>query len=104
MRHVYVKRNINDKRLSDDSLWQCSNSTVYLQLSYKNTKKIVVFTCDRPGDKARAKEKKRKEENIITSFFMQSPKNLFVLPHPSHPAQQNRPSDQTPGIKNCDTD
>ena len=35
---------------------------------------------------------------------MQSPKNLFVLPHPSHPAQQNIPSDQTPGLKNCDTD
>ena len=48
--------------------------------------------------------KKRKEENIITSFFMQSPKNLFVLPHPSHPAQQNIPSDQTPGLKECDTD
>ena len=24
-------------------------------ISYKNTKKIVVLSCDRPGDKARAK-------------------------------------------------
>ena len=42
--------NINDKRLSNGSLWQCSNSTVYLQLSaIKIPKKIVVFSCDRPG-------------------------------------------------------
>ena len=29
---------------------------------------------------------------------MKSPKNLFVLPYPSHLAQQNIPSDQTPEL------
>ena len=47
--------NYYDKRLSNDSLWQWSNSTVYLQLSAIKIPKNVVFSCDRPGDKARAK-------------------------------------------------
>ena len=35
--------NINDKRLSNGSLWQCSNSTVYLQLSAIKIPKKLLF-------------------------------------------------------------
>ena len=88
MRHVYVKLNINDKRLSDDSLWQCSNSTVYLQLSYKNTKKIVVFTCDRPGDKARAKEKKRRKHHHFIFHAISQKPFCIATPFSPGPAKQ----------------
>ena len=75
MRHVYVKRAtsmIND--FSNDSLAMFEFYRLFITISYKNTQKIVVFNCDRPGNKARAKEKKRtKYHHFIFHAISQKP-------------------------------
>ena len=59
-----------------------------LAISYKNTQKIVVFSCDRPGDKARVKEKKRRKyHHFIFHAISQTP---FCIATPFSPGPAKR--------------
>ena len=69
--------------LCEAGLTSMINDSPMTAISYKNTKKIFVFSCDRPGDKARAKGKKiRKYHHFIFHAISQKP---FCIATPFSP-------------------